>query len=477
MREDLKGQNLTFTEIAKLVGENWQGLTQAEKEPYERQAQAAKEKYNQDLAEYKKTPEYKKYLQYLQDFKAKHAGQPQGQCTQLPNGCTGTVQRKRKLTHHSTDKENTKRVRLSDTSASESSGAVGHLIRGGRASSIGEGTVEPAVRRQRIGSIVSNGDSYYAPSILSASQPTPGEDFSVTSPGGGYFDRRREHSPSFAMSPKGSSAPPPTIPLRKDLPYIDGSRNETGPVHRPLPSLSDIFDGRPPPSGVPHTSEVLGPNFGMLPRGHQTSSPAHTPSNDSRPPSLRKEQSSATSMSSGSSYSGFPTPRTPIEGPLPIHALLSGGKPFGSQETAIYRSMSPDDRGQPVHYPLDRPPSDSTTPSGLPAPHTTNGELTVFDTGLNWETNEDITGIYPGHAILPPHTSAAPITRLAYPVGYNDNRPGPPQVSSSGPSPVSVSAQVPAPALASVTRPSGRPDAGLDGISALLQADKFVDRR
>lgn len=79
MREDLKGQNLTFTEIAKLVGENWQGLTQAEKEPYEREAQAAKEKYNRDLAEYKKTPDYKKYLQYLQEFKAKHASQPQGE--------------------------------------------------------------------------------------------------------------------------------------------------------------------------------------------------------------------------------------------------------------------------------------------------------------------------------------------------------------------------------------------------------------
>lgn len=79
MREDLKGQNLTFTEIAKLVGENWQGLTQAEKEPYERDAQAAKEKYNRDLAEYKKTPSYKKYLQYLQEFKAKHANNPQGE--------------------------------------------------------------------------------------------------------------------------------------------------------------------------------------------------------------------------------------------------------------------------------------------------------------------------------------------------------------------------------------------------------------
>lgn len=73
MREDLKGRNLTFTEIAKLVGENWQNLSPVEKEPFESQAQAIKDKYLSDLAEYKKTPEYRKYMAYLQEFKAKHA--------------------------------------------------------------------------------------------------------------------------------------------------------------------------------------------------------------------------------------------------------------------------------------------------------------------------------------------------------------------------------------------------------------------
>lgn len=78
MREDLKSQNLTFTEIAKLVGENWQSLAPAERETYESQANAAKEKYHRDLAEYKKTPEYRKYAHYLQDFKDKQAKQNQG---------------------------------------------------------------------------------------------------------------------------------------------------------------------------------------------------------------------------------------------------------------------------------------------------------------------------------------------------------------------------------------------------------------
>jgi len=78
MREELKGRNLSFTEIAKLVGENWQNLAPADKEPYEQQAFSAKEKYNSELAEYKKTPQYAEYTQYLNDFKARHNHQQQG---------------------------------------------------------------------------------------------------------------------------------------------------------------------------------------------------------------------------------------------------------------------------------------------------------------------------------------------------------------------------------------------------------------
>ncbi|GAB7345397.1 hypothetical protein MBLNU457_3738t1 [Dothideomycetes sp. NU457] len=72
MREVLKGQDLSFTEIAKLVGERWQGLDLASKEPCERQAQEMKEKYYNELSEYKKTEEYQTYQKYLNEFKAKH---------------------------------------------------------------------------------------------------------------------------------------------------------------------------------------------------------------------------------------------------------------------------------------------------------------------------------------------------------------------------------------------------------------------
>lgn len=81
MRDRLKGQDLSFTEIAKIVGERWQVLSTNEKEPCERQAQAMKEKYYADLAEYKKTPQYSGYQEYLIEFKAKH-NQKQGQSSE-----------------------------------------------------------------------------------------------------------------------------------------------------------------------------------------------------------------------------------------------------------------------------------------------------------------------------------------------------------------------------------------------------------
>lgn len=71
MRDKLKGQELSFIEIAKIVGESWQDLSAQEKEPCERQALAWKEKYYADLNEYKKMPQYAQYQQYLVDFKAK----------------------------------------------------------------------------------------------------------------------------------------------------------------------------------------------------------------------------------------------------------------------------------------------------------------------------------------------------------------------------------------------------------------------
>lgn len=72
VREDVKSQNLSFSEIAKRVGEEWQQLSAANKASYEAQASAAKEKYRADLHEYMKTDSYREYNEYLADFKQKN---------------------------------------------------------------------------------------------------------------------------------------------------------------------------------------------------------------------------------------------------------------------------------------------------------------------------------------------------------------------------------------------------------------------
>lgn len=73
IREELKPKNLSFTTIAKRVGERWQDIPAEEKEPYESEAAEAKEKYHARMADYKTTKSYREYQQYLVEFKVKHA--------------------------------------------------------------------------------------------------------------------------------------------------------------------------------------------------------------------------------------------------------------------------------------------------------------------------------------------------------------------------------------------------------------------
>jgi hypothetical protein len=78
VRQSLKAQDLSFTEIAKIVGEKWQVSSAEAREPYQRQANAGKEKYHAELAEYKKYPEYDAYQKYLEEFKAESITQYNG---------------------------------------------------------------------------------------------------------------------------------------------------------------------------------------------------------------------------------------------------------------------------------------------------------------------------------------------------------------------------------------------------------------
>jgi hypothetical protein len=296
MRDDLKHHNLTFTEIAKLVGENWQSLPPAEKEAYEGQANAAKEKYHRDLSEYKKTPQYRKYAQYLQEFKERQAKQNSGL---LQMRCSNI-----RLTNTDwfIDSKRTKlepaRLRhgSSSSSATPASGSGSGSMRGSRSSSERmQGSEPPPARQERVNSIESTAESH---------QSLPGLGFhqhriSLDEPN---FSPRTEH---FEMK-NGRDAPPMQ--------------------QQSLPSLSDVLDdGRigclpiaPQPEGSPYLAHS--------PHHHRRplvdAQPAILPA---RVPVLRHEGSSSGSSGSGSSASSLGRPLG--DGPLPIHALLSNRPP------------------------------------------------------------------------------------------------------------------------------------------------------
>lgn len=70
-RAELKDQNLSFAELAKIVGDQWKNLSHVEKQAYERMAMRAKDEYLAALEQYRQTSQYCHYQEYLNDFKAK----------------------------------------------------------------------------------------------------------------------------------------------------------------------------------------------------------------------------------------------------------------------------------------------------------------------------------------------------------------------------------------------------------------------
>ncbi|KAI8944688.1 hypothetical protein F4801DRAFT_585178 [Xylaria longipes] len=289
MREDLKGQNLTFTEIAKLVGENWQNLSRAEKEPFERQANEAKEKYNYGLAEYKKTPECRKYNEYLREFRKRQAIQTQ-------------------------EKDAAKRLKIDVESTRGSSTSGASIGPGGATSGTGSGSESqhgsepPPSRRQRLDSIasLSNGASYMDDCLAS---PVP------LNHEGSHHGRQRGLS-----SPHSHDIPLHSVSHRTR--WADGQSLPGDATGSGVPWL----DPRAAPQNISRSPEVgvLGIHPGRrthtnrLSRGSGSSGGS---ASISQPPSLKHEQSS--SRGSISSSTSPHLPRTPSDASLPIHALLS----------------------------------------------------------------------------------------------------------------------------------------------------------
>jgi hypothetical protein len=322
MREELKGRNLSFTEIAKLVGENWQSLTAAEKEPFESQAQAIKDKYLSDLSEYKKTPEYRKYMSYLQEFKAKHASPSQ-------------------------DKDVSKRARLSESGGqgrASPNSALTRTSRSGSGADSRKGS-EPPTARQRVESIASMSDSQYTSSLPPSASITSPEE-SLLSPAESHSEPR---SPTFNPD---SRDPALSLGPRHSSQGDDQIREQLGTRRQHLPSLSDVFDRQGLP-GMRSPSEPNGYHFPIARIGG---------SQGLLPGQVSLDARSAPPLMDGNGHhfggNSFNHSRPQVDGSLPIHALLTSKQEptfHNNQPSHLHHNYpyNADPKPTLVHQPLN----------------------------------------------------------------------------------------------------------------------------
>ncbi|KAK3300383.1 uncharacterized protein B0H64DRAFT_14206 [Chaetomium fimeti] len=336
MREELKGRNLSFTEIAKLVGENWQNLTSAEKEPFESQAQAIKDKYLSDLSEYKKTPEYRKYMSYLQEFKAKHASPSQ-------------------------DKDASKRARLSESGGqgrASPSSALTRTSRSGSGADSRKGS-EPPIARQRVESIASTSDSQYTGSLAPSTSITSPEE-SLLSPAESHSEPR---SPTFNPDSRDH---PSLLGPRHSSQGDDQIREQLGARKHLLPSLSDVFDRQGLP-GMRPPSEPNGYPFPITRIGGSSGLPLGQTGLDARSAPLTNGNGHAYGGNSSSEPSSFSHSRPQADGSLPIHALLTS-----KQEPTFHNQQQLSHHNYPYH-PDPKPPLVHQAPNSTAGLPVTNG--------------------------------------------------------------------------------------------------------
>ncbi|KAH9902178.1 hypothetical protein F4778DRAFT_111939 [Xylariomycetidae sp. FL2044] len=335
MREDLKGQNLTFTEIAKLVGENWQNLNRTEKEPFERQAHEAKEKYNRDLAEYKKTHEYRKYCGYLQDFRKRQASQSQDVSKRV--------------------KTETEGYRGSSSTSGSSLGFSTTTSGAGSGSESQPGSEPPSARQHRLE------PSSSMPESMSGINGFHHPDETHSSRTSSVDDGNHTHSRRLSSPPPRD---PSSYPQNRRVGWGDSQRLPGEGPNTGVPWL----DPRGGSSLMVHSPENSLPSLTPSQSRGSISSACHSrrPLTSSKPPSLKTEESSAGSMSSAGSYN---LPRTPSDASLPIHALLSN-KPEPLPYTSTYLGTP----GAQQPPPLVRPPqSGRTSDDQLVSDHYDNG--------------------------------------------------------------------------------------------------------
>lgn len=328
MREDLKGRSLSFTEIAKLVGENWQNLSPSEKEPYEQQAFGAKEKYTVELAEYRKTESYRVYSEYLIEFKAK---QLQLQENNQEGRVTSSADLKDPKLTISALNENSKRPKLENlntggTSTTKSSGAS-NLSR--------EASLDT---RSRVPSLGPMPAPWFPPEPALQAPPPPSTK-AQTSPAGpstglpGYRDT--VINPNLQTLAWRDHTRQPDLSLHGYSRQVEPKLNQSGGI-----------------LNAPETPSSYSQGFHNQPR------PSLSSINSFSPPSLTSESTISTQQSTASSTAADPrqstyfAPRVPLDPSrdrpsFPMHPVFSGNSkaqvpPFDTQLPPIrHPSLSP----------------------------------------------------------------------------------------------------------------------------------------
>jgi hypothetical protein len=174
-----------------------------------------------------------------------------------------------------------------------------------------QGSEPPPCYRERLNSIASVAESQHSSTTPTLLSQANSNDDTMSSPRGNHFDAGSPRETIHQTSTRQQS-------------WRDGGRGAETSHQQHLPSLSNMLeDGR---KGMPVSSGSEGNPYssGFVAANHPRSVPEVPnvlPSAPPKVPLLRHEPSSTSSVGSVSPAGSFA--RTPGEGPLPIHALLS----------------------------------------------------------------------------------------------------------------------------------------------------------
>jgi hypothetical protein len=326
VRETLKGQEFSFTEIAKVVGERWQVLPADEREACERQANSAKEKYYAQLTEYKKTPQYEAYQKYLEDFKAKHAAPQKGKFPLPPS----TISRKRVTVVTGIEGKRSKLETETTTSTRSSSHEQADRSSGRRISSTQSDPFaaghfhsesSPPVGPARLPSAPLYSTKSTSPAthpISVLNSPRMGEQYSPLSASPRSATLHKENSYDFQPSNLGRD---PRVPSDINLPYP-----ATAAYGQPYQPASTT----PPSAGYPsyHTAPI------DLPSRRSFREPTRLPPLTSEDTTLSSESGGA---SSSASYPSAFIP--PIDSQKPMRTLPQPIPNIGPHPTPLDRPL------------------------------------------------------------------------------------------------------------------------------------------